>query len=106
MNLSFWRLLSSSGGSVDATILAQYGAVGFLAAAALVAAKMLFGRLEKQYHERDEERERELTRANDRADRLEAELSSLNTAVRDSMQALTAANRAVAEAMTRMRREP
>lgn len=100
-----WRLLADTTSTADSQTLLQYGAIGFIAMCSLLAVKVLFGRLEHQYKERDAERERELDRVNARSDRLEAELAKLNQSVRESMQALTAANMAVAEAMTRMRRE-
>lgn len=95
----------SGGGGDGSTVLLQYGAVGFIALVALLTVKVLFARLESQYQARDQERQRELERVNARADRLEGELAKLNQSVRESMQALTTANTAVAEAMSRMRRD-
>ncbi len=95
-----WPLLGGgTTGAVDPSVLAQYGVVGL----ALLTVRILFVRLEKQYAERDAERERELVRTHDRADRLEAELGKVNAETRATMQTLTEATRAVSEAMTRMR---
>lgn len=95
-----------AGTGVDPSALVQYGAVGIIAALALLAVGALFRRLEAQFESREQERERELQRAIARADRMELELDRINAATRDSMRAMAEANRAVAEAMTRMRRDP
>lgn len=72
----------------------QYGAVGLIALIALIAVRVLFRRETEAY-----EREK------NRADRLEAELLKLNTAIQERyLVALQDATRAVADALNRMRR--
>jgi hypothetical protein len=71
-----------------AAILAQYGAVGLIALIALVAVRVLFKR-EVSAHDEDRAR----------ADRLEAELRTLNQLVRDQyIGTLAQATRAISEA--------
>lgn len=82
-------------------VFAQYGAVGLIAALAVAAAKIMYGKLLVAY-----ERERE------RADRLEEELRKLNEVIRTdyvntisrASQAMSDANRAVADALAAVRR--
>jgi hypothetical protein len=77
------------------SVLLQYGAIGVLALAALMSARVMFNRLNEVY-----KLERE------RADRLEAELSKLNATVRDEyIQTLSKATRAIADALAAVRRE-
>lgn len=74
------------------TALLQYGAVGLIAAIALGAVRVLFKRETAAYD-----------REKDRADRLEAELTKLNTAIQERyLVALNDATRAVAEALTKL----
>lgn len=95
----------STGANTDVwSVFAQYGVLGVIAFLALLTVRYLFLRSEKQYADRDAERERELQRAIDRADRLEAEVANMNAATKDSLRTLTAANQAVAEAMAAMGR--
>lgn len=83
------------------TVFAQYGAIGAIALAALYAVKIMYGRLQEI---NDRERAR--------ADRLETELRTLNEMVRgeyittisQASQAISEANRAVADAMAAVRR--
>lgn len=78
---------------IDAAFL-QYGAVGLVALIALIAVRVLFRRETEAY-----EREK------NRADRLEAELTKLNTAIQERyLLALQDATRAVADALNKMRR--
>ena len=82
-------------------IYAQYGAIGLIAALAVLAAKTMYAKLSASY---DRERER--------ADRLEDELRRLNEMIRTdyvetisrASQAMTDANRAVADALSAVRR--
>lgn len=72
----------------------QYGAIGAIALIALLAVRVLFKR-EIDAYEREKQR----------ADRLEAELLKLNTAIQERyLVALNDATRAVADALNRMRR--
>lgn len=74
--------------------LLQYGAIGLIALIALLAVRVLFRRETEAY-----EREK------NRADRLEAELTKLNTAIQERyLLALQDATRAVADALNKMRR--
>lgn len=74
----------------------QYGAVGIIAALAIVVARVLFVRVEQE-----QQRER------DRADRLEAELRELNRTIHSSYSVvLNDATRAVAEALALIRHQP
>jgi hypothetical protein len=76
------------------TALLQYGAVGVVAMLCIVAVRVLFKREEAAYD-----------REKDRADRLEAELLKLNTAIQERyLTALNEATRAIGEALTTMRR--
>jgi hypothetical protein len=76
------------GASVAEDVLAQYGAIGFIALLALAAVRVLFQR-EVKAHELDAAR----------ADRLEAELKSLNETVRTQyITTLTQATLAMSEA--------
>jgi hypothetical protein len=83
-------------------VLLQYGALGALAVAALMAVRVMFARLSTAY---DRERER--------ADRLEKELQALNTAVRSeyigtiahASQIIQEATRAVADALKTVRED-
>lgn len=82
-------------------VYAQYGAIGLIAALATLAAKVMYGKLSVAY---DREKER--------ADRLEDELRRLNEMIRTdyvttisrASQAMTDANRAVADALAAVRR--
>lgn len=82
-------------------VYAQYGAIGLIAALATLAAKVMYGKLSVAY---DREKER--------ADRLEDELRRLNEMIRTdyvttisrASQAMTDANRAVADALVAVRR--
>lgn len=82
-------------------VLIQYGAVGVVALMALVAVRVLYGRLSTA-----------LDREVARADRLEVELGKLNEAIRtqyldvlaQATQAMQDANRAVADALAAVRR--
>jgi hypothetical protein len=79
--------------AVDDALL-QYGAIGILALVALYAVRVLFKR-ETDAYEREKER----------ADRLEAELQKMNTAIQERyLVALNDAARAVADALEKMRR--
>jgi hypothetical protein len=83
---------ASTNTSID-TSFVQYGAVGIIAALALLAVRVLFKRETEAY---DREKER--------ADRLEAELLKLNTAIQERyLIALQDATHAVADALSRMR---
>lgn len=78
---------------MDAVLL-QYGAIGAIALAALLAVKVLYGNSQRAY-----ERER------DRADRLEEELGKLNEAVRtEYLRTLADATRAISDALAAVRR--
>ena len=75
----------------DASLL-QYGAIGIIAAIALGAVRVLFKRETTAYD-----------REKDRADRLEAELTKLNSAIQERyLVALNDATRAVADALTKL----
>ena len=82
-------------------ILAQYGAIGAIAIAALYAVKVMYGKMQESYN-----------REKERADRLEDELRKLNEMVRGeyvatinkASQAISEANRAVADALASVRR--
>jgi hypothetical protein len=102
----FWLIVEaqvSDPGGVDPVtgVLLQYGAVGVVALMALIAVKVLFSRLSAS-----------LDRETQRADRLEEELRRLNEAVRTdyigalgrSSQAVSEANRAVADVVAQIRR--
>lgn len=86
---------------MDAVFL-QYGAIGAIALMALFAVRTMFGKLQATY---DREKER--------ADRLEDELRRLNEMVRNdyvttiskASQAMSDANRAVADALAAVRRQ-
>lgn len=72
----------------DPSLLAQYGAIGIIAAMALFAVRVLFQRMIAAY---DREKER--------ADRLEEELRSMNELIRDRyLASMTRATVTVAEA--------
>lgn len=76
------------------TTFVQYGAVGTIAALALLAVRVLFGRME-----RDQKRER------DRADRLENELRELNKTINTGYSVvLHDATKAIAEALAFVRK--
>jgi cell division protein FtsB len=83
------------------TIYAQYGAIGLVAALSVWAVRIMYGKLQAAY-----EREKE------RADRLEDELRRLNDMIRTdyvstisrASQAMSEANRAVADALAAVRR--
>lgn len=93
-------LADATGTGVDA-IYAQYGAIGGIAILAIFAVKVMYGKLQAAY---DREKER--------ADRLEGELRTLNEMVRTdyvatisrASQAMSDANRAVADALAAVRR--
>lgn len=76
--------------------LAPYGAVGLLAALAVTAVKVLFGR-EVKAHEQETER----------ANRLEAELLRLNETIRTQyLTTLGDATRAIGDALAVVRKAP
>lgn len=85
------------------TIYAQYGAIGLVAALSVWAVRIMYAKLQAAY---DRERER--------ADRLEEELRRLNDTIRTdyvgtiskASQAMSDANRAVADALAAVRRMP
>lgn len=102
----------SSTPGVDLAPLYQYGAVGVLAMLAIVVAVMLYRKGQEQH---DQERtqlldqlrdQKEQTRSEkERADRLELALAELNRTVREQvMGVLTEAQRAVTDAIARMRK--
>jgi hypothetical protein len=77
--------------------LLNYGGVGLLAF-------LLLGGVVALWRRDVRTRDAELLRANQRGDRLEAELAQLNRTVQEqTMHALNDATRAVADAMARMR---
>jgi hypothetical protein len=79
--------------TVDTAFL-QYGAIGIVALVSLAAVRVLFKRETEAYD-----------REKDRADRLEAELLKLNTAIQERyLIALQDATRAVADALNKLRR--
>jgi hypothetical protein len=92
--------------------LVQYGAVGILAVAGIVVSKILFNRWSEAQQQELHRMEEVTDRERERGDRLEAELSRLNGAVRDdylhtiqrASDAMGAANRAVADALDAVRR--
>lgn len=74
--------------------LAQYGAIGIIAAMALLAVRVLFAR---ETHAHDLDRER--------ADRLEAELRALNDLVRSTyIQTIADSTKALGEALEAIKR--
>ena len=82
-------------------IYAQYGAIGLVAALSVWAVRIMYAKLQAAYeHERE------------RADRLEEELRRLNEVIRTdyvstisrASQAMSDANRAVADALAAVRR--
>lgn len=76
-------------------VLLQYGAIGVIAVAAMVALRVVYGKLSEAY---DHERER--------ADRLEAELRRLNDTVRtEYVTTIAQATRAVSDALAAVRRD-
>lgn len=83
------------------TVFLQYGAIGAIALMALLAVRVMYGKLQ-------EVNDRETARA----DRLEGELRKLNETVRTeyvdtigkAAQAINDANRAVADALAAVRR--
>lgn len=86
---------------MDAVLL-QYGAIGVIAVAAILAVRVMYAKLTEAYdHERT------------RADRLEGELRQLNetirseyvTTIQQASQAMTDANRAVTDALAVVRRD-
>jgi hypothetical protein len=78
--------------TIDASFL-QYGAIGLIALISLFAVRVLFKRETEAYD-----------REKARADRLEAELTKLNTAIQERyLIALQDATRAVADALNKMR---
>lgn len=100
-------------------VLVQYGAVGVLALAGALVARMLWNRMEADRAAMEEDHDREMVRMTSaldaeraRADRLEAELSRLNGAVQSgyvdtivqASTAINAATRAVADALAAVRR--
>jgi hypothetical protein len=83
------------------SMLIQYGALGILALVSIIAVRILFNRLSDAYN-----------RERDRADRLEAELKSLNDVIRSdylgtiakASDAIGEANRVVSEVLLSIRR--
>ncbi len=83
--------------AIDTSLL-QYGAVGLIAILALATVRVLYKALAKRETEAYE-------REKARADRLEAELAKLNSAIQDRyLTTLNEATRAVADSLTKMRR--
>lgn len=88
-------------GDFTGPLIAQYGALGIMAIAAMILVKVLFDRLSAA-----------IERETERADRLESELRRLNETVRTeyvntitrAAQAITDADRAVADALAVVRR--
>lgn len=81
--------------AVDTSTLIQYGALGVIAALALGAVRVLFGREVKAH---DLERQR--------ADRLEEEVRKLNATIQDRYIAtLTDATRVMVEVLAHLKRE-
>lgn len=82
-------------------VFLQYGAIGAIALMALAAVRVMFNKLQESY-----------THEKERADRLEDELRKLNEMVRGeyintiahASQAISEANRAVADALAAVRR--
>ena len=75
-------------------VLVQYGAVGVVALLALLAVRVLFTKLTAT-----------IDRETERADRLEEELRKLNETVRSEyVNAITDANRAIADVLAEVRR--
>lgn len=78
------------------SLAAQYGALGATLLVAIAAVKVLFNR-EVEAHKREQER----------ADRLETELKSLNEILRTQVvEKLAASNQVLAEVLTVLRRSP
>lgn len=83
------------------SILLQYGALGVMTLICIIAVKILFARLNEAY-----------SREQERADRLEAELKSLNDVIRNdylgtiakASDAIGEANRVVSEVLLSIRR--
>jgi hypothetical protein len=81
---------------MDASLVAQYGALGAGLLVAIAAVKILFEQ-KVEAHKRDIER----------ADRLEAELRQLNELVRTQyVEKLAAATQTIGEALAVLRRTP
>lgn len=98
--------LSDSSSSLDPSALAQYGAVGIVAALSIMALAWLYKR---GVAERDRERDELLAQLRSHQEqvlKLQEELRTLNALVQQStMTALQEATRAVGDAITRMRRD-
>lgn len=78
------------------SVATQYGALGVALLVAIAAVKVLFNR-EVEAHKREQER----------ADRLETELKSLNEILRTQVvEKLAASNQVLAEVLTVLRRSP
>lgn len=99
-------LLGDSSSPVNLSILYQYGAVGLIATLGLVSAWVLYKRL-SDTHDREMTRlEDQLKAETERADRMERALAELNVTVRTQvLTALAEAQRAVTDAISRMRRD-
>lgn len=89
-------VLAQEVGTVGADLLAQYGALGFVALLAVAAVKVLFGR---EVQALDLERKR--------ADRLEAELAKANAAMQElCVGTLAEATRAISNALAETKGRP
>jgi hypothetical protein len=81
---------------MDASLVAQYGALGLALTLAVAAVKILFAR-EVEAHKLDRER----------ADRLEAEMRQLNELIRTQyVEKLATATQTIGEALAVLRRAP
>ena len=100
------HLLGDSSSTPDLSVLYQYGAVGLIAAIALFVAWVLYKRLSDSHDQEIRRLEELLKHETERADRMERALAELNVTVRTQvLTALAEAQRAVTDAISRMRRE-
>lgn len=99
-------MLGDSSSTPNLSVLAQYGVVGFIALLALGVAYYLYQRLSASHDKETERLEEQLKRETERADRMERALAELNVTVRTQvLTALAEAQRAVTDAIGRMRRD-
>lgn len=99
-------MLVDSSSTPNLSVLAQYGVVGFIALLALGVAYYLYQRLSASHDKEVERLEDQLKRETERADRMERALAELNVTVRTQvLTALAEAQRAVTDAIGRVRRD-
>lgn len=99
-------MLAASSSTPDIGLLYQYGAVGLIALLGIGAAWKLYARLSDSHDRETTRLEDQLKHETERADRMERALAELNVTVRTQvLTALAEAQRAVTDAIGRMRRD-